>query len=436
MKSVTIIVKYSDLSRFSLAYVLSILENYSISRRFVKNIILARDVVNEVLKCDSDIIVVMYSLMTPQIFDVEIIEELKMLRDLRKTHDLVLIAGGPHASGDPVGTLLRLGFDIAVLREGEITIPRLLDALVSYEDLRDVPNIVYRDGEKIIKTLDYIPDKIYTSCPYVDRFRIYAPLEIMRGCKHACKYCQTPRIYMFKVRYRSLDEIYRWCRHYYKIGIKTIRYLAPNGFAYGSKDCKRPNIKALENMLKTSYEAVEGKSKLVLGTFPSEVRPDFINRDVLEVVSKYVDNKKISIGVQTGSNRLLNYIGRGHNIECVYEAVDLCLEYGYTPCLDFIFGLPGETEEDVEITSKVMLEFAKKGCIIRGHTFMPLPGTPFENEKPGKIHPKYLETLREIEKLKRLEGYWREQEELAEKIHKYIIESLSLRSSVTLECYR
>ncbi len=421
MRKLAIIVKYSDLNRFSLAYVLSILEHYSISRRNVDRLILTSDVIKHVTEYSNHKIIVMYSLMTPQIFDENFRRELEMLRDLKKSLDVTLIAGGPHAAGDPVGTITKLGFDIVVLREGEITIPRLIDSLSRYDDLSKVPNIVYREDSNIVKTVDYIPDTVRGSLPFSNMFNISAPIEIMRGCRNACKFCQTPRIYMFKVRYRDLDFIYRCCRHYYRRGVKVIRYLAPNGFAYGSEDCKRPNIRALENMLRISYEAVEGKLKLVLGTFPSEVRPDFVTRDVLETVLKYVDNKKISIGVQTGSNRLLKLIARGHDIECVYRAVDLCLEYGLTPCLDFIFGLPGETIEDIEQTCKVMLELAKKGCIIRGHTFMPLPGTPFEKEPPGKIHPCYLRTLREIERMSRLEGYWKEQENIAKKIHEYIL---------------
>ncbi|NPA69253.1 MAG: TIGR04013 family B12-binding domain/radical SAM domain-containing protein [Crenarchaeota archaeon] len=417
MKKLDIIVKYADLNRFSLAYVLSIIENYAASRRHVNRIVLAKDVVREIERSDADVIVVMYSIMTPQIFEEEFLEEISNVEMLKRRKNVIMIAGGPHASGDPVGTLTKLKFDIAVLREGEVTIPRLLDSILNYDDLSNVPNIVYKYGDKIVKTFDYVPPRIIGSAPFSRTFKIYAPIEIMRGCTHACKYCQTPRISMFRIRYREIDEVRRYCEHYVKHGIKVIRFLAPNGFAYGS-DGRRPRPDKIEKLLKTCKQV--GDVKLVLGAFPSEVRPDFVTRDVMEVVVKYVHNRKIAIGAQSGSNRLLRYIGRGHDVECVYEAVDLCIEYGFQPCIDFIFGLPGETEEDVEKTVKVMIDLARRGCIIRGHTFMPLPGTPFENEPPGKVHPKYLEALREIERMRRLEGYWKEQEHIAEKIHKYL----------------
>ncbi len=421
MKKLDIIVKYMDLNRFSLAYVLSIVENYAASRSNVSRIVLSRNVIREIERSSADIVVVMYSIMTPQIFEEEFRRELEYVRSVKHSTNIVLVAGGPHASGDPIGTLTKLGFDIAVLREGEITIPRLLDALSGYDRLDDVPNIVYKDGQKIVRTYEYIPQKIIGSTPYSEKFRIYAPIEIMRGCTHACKYCQTPRINMFRIRFREVEEIRRFCAYFVKHGVKVVRFLAPNGFAYGS-DGRRPRPDKLRRLLEECRQ-VSKDLKLVLGAFPSEVRPDFVTREVMEIVSRYVHNRKIAIGAQSGSNRLLRYIGRGHNIECVYEAVDLCIEYGFQPCIDFIFGLPGETEEDVELTSKVMIDLARKGCIIRGHTFMPLPGTPFENEPPGRIHPRYLDTLREIERMRRLEGYWKEQEHIAEKIYRYIQET-------------
>ncbi len=419
-----IVIRLTDLNRYSLAYVVPIIESYVISRKFVNYEVVKDNFVKNVRDfCEKyDKVIVMYSLMTPQIFDL--INEFRELRDLKKRYkNIVMIAGGPHASGDPVGTIRRLGFDIAVLREGELSIPKLLDVLIfNVGTLEEVPNIAYAVGDVVRETEFKLTKNILSFPPCSDRARLYAPIEIMRGCRHACKYCQTPRIYRFQVRYRSLDYVYTWCRHYFRRGMKILRFLAPNGFAYGS-DCRTPRPEKLEKLLKTAYEACEGKASINLGVFPSEVRPDFVKREVLEVVVKYVSNRRLAIGAQTGSDRLLNYIGRGHDSQCIYEAVDIAIEYGFQPYVDLIFGLPGETEEDIDETIKLMQYLAKRGCIIRGHTFMPLPGTPFEKAPPGKIHPKYWPVLRELERAKKLEGYWKEQEKIAELIHRYLTSS-------------
>ncbi len=428
MRRSIIVLKYSEDNRYTLVYLSSILESYVASRRGVDYVV-SRDPLSTVVRAveSYDRVIVMYSLMTPQIFSL--IEELKGLRQIKLKYGdrVMLIAGGPHAAGDPRGTVCRLGFDIAVMREGELTLPKLLDEIVyGYlsQELEKVPNVAYRDSTgRVRETWFSVWREPHGSGPYSCRLNMSAPVEIMRGCSFACKYCQTPRIYRFRVRYRSICQVATQCRALYRRGVRTIRFLAPNGFGYGSPDGRTPAVDKIEKLLRTTYEYCERNVKLVLGAFPSEVRPDSVTRQVLEVVSKYVDNRRLAIGAQSGSDRLLRLIGRGHDSHCVYEAVDLAIEHGFTPVVDFIFGLPGETERDVEDTVKMMRELARRGCIIRGHTFMPLPGTPFEREPPGKIHPRYLEALREIAELGRLEGYWREQEDIARKIHEYITSS-------------
>lgn len=59
------------------------------------------------------------------------------------------------------------------------------------------------------------------------------------------------------------------------------------------------------------------------------------------------------------------------------------------PKIDFIFGLPGEKQKDIEDSIKVMNELTKIGAKIHAHTFMPLPGTPFGKCMTGDINPYY-----------------------------------------------
>ena len=59
-----------------------------------------------------------------------------------------------------------------------------------------------------------------------------------------------------------------------------------------------------------------------------------------------------------------------------------------------IFGLPGETPDDdaanIEFIKQVL---ARSGTRIHGHVFMPLPGTMFENEKPGTMSPEIMKVI-------------------------------------------
>ena len=69
-------------------------------------------------------IVLAFSFMSPQL--PQILPVLEGLQPLPP--NVTLVAGGPHASGEPESTL-RLGFQAVVTGEGEVTFPLLLDRI-------------------------------------------------------------------------------------------------------------------------------------------------------------------------------------------------------------------------------------------------------------------------------------------------------------------
>ncbi len=395
----------------SIAYLLAAVEKSEASRHI--STVLISDV-SEVLRfSDADVIVLAYSLMTTQV--VNLLEEFTKLRELKERlrDKLLLVAGGPHATGDPVGTL-DLGFDIVVHGEGEETLPELLSCIVHGLDIAEVRGIWYRDGDRAVFT-GYRPkiENLDEYPPYSETHGLYPPIEIMRGCPWGCKYCQTPRIHGFTPRYRSIEYIVKYCRYYRSKGFTHIRFIAPNGFAYGSPDGRKPRPNKLEHLLKSVRET---GMKVFLGTFPSEVRPDSVTQEVLDVVSKYVSNRRIALGAQSGSNRVLQLIGRGHTVDDVYRAVDLVIEYGFKPYVDFLFGFPEETDEDLERSMNVIKELVKRGVKIRAHYLLPLPGTPYWGSVPRELPNWFKQFLLRLERGGKLDGCWKEQEELARKI--------------------
>ncbi|MDP2755382.1 MAG: cobalamin-dependent protein [Nitrospirota bacterium] len=86
------------------------------------------------------------SFFTTQLWDTR-----KIIKDLKKEYknSILFIAGGPHPTGDPTGTL-KMGFDIVVVGEGEDTIKELLSIELS-TDWAQIKGIAYfdRNGEYI-----------------------------------------------------------------------------------------------------------------------------------------------------------------------------------------------------------------------------------------------------------------------------------------------
>ena len=149
--------------------------------------------------------------------------------------------------------------------------------------------------------------------------RILAPIEISRGCPWGCTYCQTPRLFGSCMRHRSIPIIAKYARRH-----KDIRFTSPNSLAYGS-DGRRPRLEKVEALLKA---LAEQKKPIYFGTFPSEVRPEFVSPAALELIVKYCANKSLSLGGQSGSPAVLRSIGRGHGRDEIEAACELALDYG------------------------------------------------------------------------------------------------------------
>lgn len=311
--------------------------------------------------------------------------------------DSIFIAGGPHPSGAPEETLEY--FDYVVIGEGEETLPELVKAVQEGKAPGNVPGIAYRDSEmgRVVIT----PKRPYAdldSYPCFNPEKLRAPIEISRGCPWGCKYCQTPRLFGREVRHRSIDSIVKNAVYY-----NDLRFIASNAFGYGS-DGIHPRFDKVEKLLSALYKLPD--KKIFFGTFPSEVRPEFVTDESAELVRKYCANNTLSLGAQSGSDRILKEIRRGHTVADSISAVECCLEHEIVPAVDFIFGLPTETEEDQERSLDLVRWICKKGGTVRAHYLTPLPGTPYESAVPAEVSDRVRRELGKLALGGKLTGYW------------------------------
>ncbi|MHA1732424.1 MAG: TIGR04013 family B12-binding domain/radical SAM domain-containing protein [Promethearchaeota archaeon] len=335
------------------------------------------------------------------------------VRDLFPGDWLTVIAGGPHVTGRP-GDIGRLGVDYAVVGEGESTLPELLSSLLERGSPKPDSTGIAENTPGGVRL--YNPPKpvdLDAYFPFSRQFRWFAPVEISRGCAWRCKFCQTGSMHA-RVRHRSVPSIRRAVEFQVGRRYPHVRFLAPDAFLYGSKKPREVRPGAIRKLLDATW-SVKGVEKVFFGTFPSEVRPDSVKREVLDVVHSRVSNTKLSVGLQTADDRLLKASGRGHTVDDFWGAVDLMLEYGFTPLVDMIFGLPGETEETVLSNLDAVRELLRRKIPVRGHTFLPLAGAAYEDAPPGKVDDRIKKLLSRQDPTA-VEGDWREQEVLARRI--------------------
>jgi B12-binding domain/radical SAM domain protein len=323
------------------------------------------------------------------------------------------VAGGPHAGGDPAGTLA-LGFDVAVTGEGEEAFRDLVRAWGRGLPLDAVPGLALpgpdgeprRTGRRAPVDLDAFP-------AFAAAHHKLGPIEISRGCPFGCPFCQTAYHLGRRMRHRGAASVARHVRLLAANGVRDVRFISPNAFAYGSPDGLRPAPAAIEELLLAVRDALPQPGRIFFGSFPSEVRPEFVTPETIALVGRHAANRALVIGAQSGSPAQLEALGRRHTVADVRRAVGLATAAGLTPYVDFIFGLPGERDADLVPTLALVRELARAGAVIHAHPFMPLPGTPWAREPARPLPRAVRRALSELAARGALHGDWRRKEAAA-----------------------
>jgi B12-binding domain/radical SAM domain protein len=329
----------------------------------------------------------------------------------RVTH----VAGGVHATAEPVPTL-DAGWDVAAIGEGEAVLLGLVDAAgAGWSDaaLSTVAGLAFRDGDgRLVRTarVERAPLDTYRAFPVT--YRRFNPIEITRGCVYACRFCQTPFMFSARFRHRSVDNV-RWhVAQMRAAGKRDVRFITPTSLSYGSAD-ETPDLAAVEELLAACKEEIGPDGRVFFGSFPSEIRPEHISVEALRLVKRYCANDNLIVGAQSGSTTVLETAKRGHDVEAVRRAVHIGLAEGFTINVDIIFGMPGEGPEEVADTLRLAGELAEAGARIHAHTFMPLPGTPWRDARPGVVDPATIRAVDRLSQKGSLYGHWQRQREHA-----------------------
>jgi len=336
----------------------------------------------------------------------EVARELAEVR--RRVPEALHLAGGPHASAVPQ-EVLRAGFDLCAVGEGEETLPAALLALDRGEDVRAVPGLAWLEEGVLRRSSRAPPVVLDAHPPLAPRAGRIGPIELSRGCAWACRFCQTPFLFRARFRHRSLREVRRWIRFQAGLAARDLRFLTPSALSFGA-DGDGCELGAIEALLAGAREEAGPDRRIFFGSFPSELRPEHVSSEALALIRRYCDNRTLIVGAQSGSERLLAEMGRGHGVEPVRRAVALALEAGFLPSVDLIFGLPGETAGDRVDTRLLAEELAGRGARVHAHTFMPLPGTPWSAEPPGAVDAETTAWLARLEASGGAHGQWRAQQ--------------------------
>jgi B12-binding domain/radical SAM domain protein len=329
---------------------------------------------------------------------------------------LFILGGGAHATALPE-RCLRSGFDAVVHGEGEETFLEMLDCLREGRDWREVRGIACIGADGLFRRNPRRPPLDLDRFPsFSARRGMVGHIELTRGCPFACSFCQTAQLNGVHPRHRGMESVLRHIEAMRRAGRADYRFITPNAFGYGSPDGRELRVDALRGLLEGMREAAGPEGRIYFGSFPSEVRPEHVNDETVGLVRRLCDNDTLVVGAQSGGDAMLEACRRGHGVEEILRATECVLRNGLKVGVDFIFGLPGETSADLESTIDLMTRLAAMGARIHTHTFMPIPGTPWADEPPGRISRRLLGSLHRLVSQGHAYGNWREQEGLARQI--------------------
>ncbi len=131
---------------------------------------------------------------------------------LLRLKNVPVVFGGSHVTFLP-DEAINYG-SYVIKNEAEESLPMLLDVLDNGGDLSTVPNLVYRDGDRVVHTeskalcgcLDELPVPDLTLIDHHEDLRIL-PALTTRGCPHRCTFCSVSDMFGPKYRMVGVDRL-------------------------------------------------------------------------------------------------------------------------------------------------------------------------------------------------------------------------------------
>ncbi|HMM81369.1 MAG TPA: tRNA (N6-isopentenyl adenosine(37)-C2)-methylthiotransferase MiaB [Pyrinomonadaceae bacterium] len=314
--------------------------------------------------------------------------------------------------------------------EGETLLRKIpgVDFVVGTRAVGRVGAILNRtlDGEHDIVDLGEREDEYDWTVADTHRHSPYvAFLPIIEGCNKFCTYCIVP---FSRGRERSLpaSDIIRQALELKRRGVREIHLIGQNVNSY------RPETES-------GLEGFAGKSafsrllRAVAATGIERIKfttsfPRDFHEDIVEAIETHENLCNwVHLPVQSGSNRVLKLMKRGHTIDRYIKQIDRMRASSRDIAIttDIIVGFPGETEADFRDTVELVKYCGFDSAYI--FKYSPRPGTPaFEMEDTVSAAEKTLrflelENVHKASQHKRLERY-------SEKVLKVLAEGSSART--------
>jgi anaerobic magnesium-protoporphyrin IX monomethyl ester cyclase len=298
--------------------------------------------------------------------------------------EVPLVWGGVHPSILPEQVLAHELADVVVVGEGEKTALELTRALAGPgggSQLSGVGGIAFerdgvpvRTGERAHLEMDGLPEMDYGLVPvesYVLRelgTERSLQLTSSRGCPMRCGYCYLGSVpcgrrYRAESPERTADTISDLVRRF---DVNAV-HIIDDEFFIRIDRARRVCELLIERGVRVGLRAncrVDALDRMDLETLRLLARAGF---------------QHLYLGVESGSDRVLDFIEKGTRVEQVLRVNLELARAGIAPKYSFMAGFPTETLEEIKDTLRFMLRLVRENPQARTtplQLYTPYPGTP------------------------------------------------------------
>ncbi len=286
--------------------------------------------------------------------------------------DVPVMIGGPHATALPEDPIEK-GFDYVVTGEGDMTAVELVSRFSRGDTPHGIPGLVSRRDGRIVKgparpfveDLDSLPFPARHLVDYQSYFKrgmIHIGMFISRGCPFQCTFCKPmqDRLFGKKLRIRSPDSVAREMREAVGlIGERLFLFRDDTMASFG------------ERWFEEFREARKSHNIDHLH-WSCQARVDQITDRMLSLM-KSCGCLGIAFGVESGSQKVLDFYRKRMKVEETVRAFDLCHQVGIGTHAFIMMGAPVETREDLQKTIDLVKRIKPESVSVSITT--PAPGS-------------------------------------------------------------
>lgn len=267
--------------------------------------------------------------------------------------------------------------DAAVQGQGEETFREIVEALQSDRSLEGIGGCAWRRNGSVVcnaarplRDINDFPAHDYGLIPVEKYFRLKRRRQLdyisSQGCHFRCSFCADPAVYERKWVGLAPERIGEEIENLWKQRpFEDVNFQDETFFTRGSR------VEAI------AEQFLERGLKI---TWAGTLRADQGVRLSDEVFKKCKQSglRRVMIGVESGSLRMLEWMMKDITLEQVFETAEKCLRHRVAAVFPFIVGFPNEPEESVDETLKVALRLRSMSPDFEVAIFfyLPYPGSP------------------------------------------------------------